>query len=208
MHQDLLAHKARARNVQSDTDDDIGKDLPPQLEEVFKDSKCVCAFEPIAYVIVQVDDKLLLDNLCSGGEDSSTPVAVTLYLLLNYGRSCFLISIRIYEILSKKPELSTMHTHFSTQPLLQNIRMGHTASPKDQPYTELSPQAHSWSQKPHTVFVWSGIVSYGRVDPVRTRNGLAPTCPDVLCREGGLVERTDPVARARFAAGFFNSSSV
>jgi hypothetical protein len=56
MQQGLLADIARARNVQSDTDNDIRKDLPPQLEEVFKDSECVGSFERIPQVIIEFYD--------------------------------------------------------------------------------------------------------------------------------------------------------
>ena len=56
MQQRLVTHIAGACNIQSDADDDIGKDLPPQSEEVFKDPKRVRSFEPIPYVIVQFDD--------------------------------------------------------------------------------------------------------------------------------------------------------
>ena len=51
-----MTHITSACNIQPDADDDIGKNLPPQVEEVFENPKRVRSFEPIPYVIVQFDD--------------------------------------------------------------------------------------------------------------------------------------------------------
>ena len=51
-----MTHITSACNIQPDADDDIGKNLPPQVEEVFENPKGVRSFEPIPYVIVEFDD--------------------------------------------------------------------------------------------------------------------------------------------------------
>ena len=56
MQQRLVSHITNTGNIQSDADDDIGKELPPQFEEILEDPKRVRSFEPVPYVIVEVDD--------------------------------------------------------------------------------------------------------------------------------------------------------